>query len=330
MVEHPDSQTIPWIAVPIEEVRRMGSALCCDIYVQVAENHFAHVFSRATGVDDQRICSYRKRGVQFLYIRREDSAALNAWRKLQPEAVLKDPEIPLQKKVAVILAMTQQQLDFVYRDLEINPKTAKKTSELIHRYMNLLEQEPSSLELLIRMASHGNYLYMHSITTAVIAIVLARATGQFPSKMIEHVGMAGFLHDVGCSQISNELLDLPRALTSSEWETVQGHTVLGLKMIEGLPQIPEEVRYMVYQHHEETDGNGYPNGLESQAIFYPARIISVADSLAAMLTARPYRAALDLEGAIQALRSRPTKYDGPVVDLVESVFARCDLSKQAA
>jgi len=72
-------------------------------------------------------------------------------------------------------------------------------------------------------------------------------------------------------------------------------------------------------HHEHMDGRGYPYGLPGPQIPLMARIISVADTLDAMTTNRPYQSAMDLDfalGRIKALAG--TKFDGVIVNALEA------------
>ena len=71
-------------------------------------------------------------------------------------------------------------------------------------------------------------------------------------------------------------------------------------------------------HHEHVDGGGYPHGLQGDDIPLMARIIAVADTLDAMTTNRPYQSAMDLEFAMNRIRSLTnTKFDATVVDAFE-------------
>jgi HD-GYP domain-containing protein (c-di-GMP phosphodiesterase class II) len=51
----------------------------------------------------------------------------------------------------------------------------------------------------------------------------------------------------------------------------------------------------IRNHHENWDGSGYPDHLAGAAIPYWARIITIADTIDAMTTDRPYRKALSVE-----------------------------------
>ena len=52
-----------------------------------------------------------------------------------------------------------------------------------------------------------------------------------------------------------------------------------------------EAKFVVRHHHERWDGSGYPDGLVGEEIPLAARVFSVADTLDALTTDRPYRPA---------------------------------------
>src|SRR5579864_5549592 len=71
-------------------------------------------------------------------------------------------------------------------------------------------------------------------------------------------------------------------------------------------------------HHEHVDGGGYPHGLRGDEIPLMARIIAVADTLDAMTTNRPYQSGMDLEFALNRIRSLvKVKFDEAVVDALD-------------
>jgi putative two-component system response regulator len=93
-------------------------------------------------------------------------------------------------------------------------------------------------------------------------------------------------------------------------------------MIENTPNIPDEVRYIVYQHHEEPGGHGYPNGLHNPVIYYPAKIVALADAFSALISKRPFRPAYTVEQAIQILQSQNGKHDRDLVKMLSNVFLK--------
>jgi len=78
---------------------------------------------------------------------------------------------------------------------------------------------------------------------------------------------------------------------------------------------------MAHQHHERLDGSGYPRGLKADKIIFEARILAVADTIDAMSSHRPYRAAIGLDAALKVIEAgRGTLFDETIVDACLRLF----------
>jgi putative nucleotidyltransferase with HDIG domain len=133
-----------------------------------------------------------------------------------------------------------------------------------------------------------DYTYSHSLNVSLMAIIIAKWMG-FSEKQIDEVAIAGLLHDLGKTKVSQELLSKPGKLTQGEFEEVKKHTILGYMLVEKVVDISPEIKYAILMHHEKIDGTGYPTGaMENQIPLY-AKIIAVADIYDAMTSNRTYR-----------------------------------------
>ena len=75
-----------------------------------------------------------------------------------------------------------------------------------------------------------------------------------------------------------------------------------------------EVAEIVYAHQEKWDGTGYPRGLKGNEIPLCARLFSVADTLDAIMSDRPYRAAQTFTAAKEEIvRWSGRQFDPEVV-----------------
>ena len=93
------------------------------------------------------------------------------------------------------------------------------------------------------------------------------------------------------------------------------HCYHGYQMLKKIPFLAEACE-IVYSHQEHFDGSGYPRGLKGTEIPLGARIFSVADTLDAIISDRPYRPARSLAEArkeIQAWTGR--QFDPEVVEV---------------
>ncbi len=325
-----DSKKQQYVPVEIEKFRHATRDITFDVYIRLAEENFAHVFSRSTGLDYKRLAHYIQKGVKLLYVRPEDMPAFHAFVARTADQVFNDPATSNEKKIATLLNMTEQNMAEIFSQIEVPVETASSTKVVVENYVKLMMENPKSLTLILRLVSHGEYLYYHAIATAIFSMFIAKATGQFNRRMLEIVGLGGFLHDIGCTQLPKEITDSEHELTPDQWREMHKHPKLGLNMIETTSNIPDEVRYIVYQHHEQPGGNGYPNKLRGPVIYQPAKIIAIADSMSALISKRPFRAAYKVEEAVEIMMAEKGKFDSQLLKVVEQIFVRSYQGRKAA
>jgi putative nucleotidyltransferase with HDIG domain len=318
------------IAVDISTFRNVTRDINFDVYLKLGEDNVAHVFSKTTGLDYKRLAQYMQKGVRELHIRRSEHDLYKAFVAKPAHLVFQDATTPQEKKIATLLNMTEQNMAELFTQAKVSEETAENTKKVIGGYVDLMTSNPHSLATLLKLVSHGEYLYYHSIAVSIFSMFIARASGQFNRRMLEIVGMGGFLHDIGSTQIPKEITCSAEDLTTEQWKVMHDHPKLGLQMIENTPGIPDEVRYIVYQHHEEPSGRGYPNGLHGPVIYYPAKIVALADSFSALISKRPFRPAHTVEQAIRILQTENGKFDRDLVAILSSVFLRAERTDQAA
>ena len=318
------------VAVDIEGFRHSTRDIGFDVYLKLAEDNVAHVFSRTTGIDYKRLAQYIQRGVKYLYVHRADEDLCKEFMRNSARSIFEDPKSTVEKKIASLLNMTEQNISEVFSQMNVSEETAMKTKQVVQGYVDLMAKSPQTLATILKLVAHGDYLYYHSIAVAIFSIFIARASGQFNQRMMEIVGLGGFLHDIGETQLPKELVCNPNAFTDEQWTEMKEHPKLGMQMIETTPNIPDEVRYIVYQHHEQPGGDGYPNHLHSPVIYYPAKIVALADALSALISKRPHRPSYTIEEAIEMIRKDAGKFDRQLVDVMVGVFLKDSAKKKSA
>jgi response regulator RpfG family c-di-GMP phosphodiesterase len=154
----------------------------------------------------------------------------------------------------------------------------------------------------------------HSQRVQHYAIELSRAIA--PALVGEPSCEYGYLlHDVGKIGIPDKVLQKPGPLSVQERRLMQTHTILGEQVLGGVAFLRGEGLRIVRSHHERWDGRGYPDGLTGGDIPLSARIFSVADTLDAMTSNRPYRRACSWEVAREEIVGLAgAQFDPAVVD----------------
>jgi putative nucleotidyltransferase with HDIG domain len=127
----------------------------------------------------------------------------------------------------------------------------------------------------------------HSRRVTAFTIAIARAMG-VPREQILIIARGAFLHDIGKMAIPDNILRKPGKLDDDERAIMREHCYHGYQMLKKIPFLTEACD-IVYSHQEHFDGSGYPRGLKGTEIPLGARIFSVADTLDAIISDRPYR-----------------------------------------
>jgi putative nucleotidyltransferase with HDIG domain len=154
----------------------------------------------------------------------------------------------------------------------------------------------------------------HSRRVTAFTMAIAKAMG-VPREQIDVIARGAFLHDIGKMAIPDNILLKPGKLDDKEREIMREHCFHGYQMLKKIPFLAEACE-IVYSHQEHYDGSGYPRGLRGNEIPLGARIFSVADTLDAIISNRPYRPARTLEEARKEIKAwTGRQFDPEVVDV---------------
>ena len=168
------------------------------------------------------------------------------------------------------------------------------------------------------------YTSGHSRRVCGLSRAIATDLGLTPEQ-VEEIENAALLHDVG--KIHAEfapLLQKEGKLTEEEWAIMKTHSAKSAELVSLFSRFQGYVVSCVRHHHERWDGRGYPDGVSGENIPLGARIITIADTIDAMTTNRPYRNALPLDVVLAELnKGKASQFDESLVDLtINSVTVR--------
>jgi putative nucleotidyltransferase with HDIG domain len=132
----------------------------------------------------------------------------------------------------------------------------------------------------------------------------------------------GLLHDIGKLGIPVDILDKDGKLTKEEEKVMREHVRLGARILEPIAAYADVVP-IVLHHHENFNGQGYPEGLAGKDISLGGRIFAVADSFDALTSNRPYREALNREHALEVIKQGcGSQYDPDIVQTFLDIMAQ--------
>ena len=158
-----------------------------------------------------------------------------------------------------------------------------------------LISNPDTMVFLDDVASMGNEELEHACAVSFISVLM----GLKMSTYLEHqrsrvsaavardvtpLGVAGMLHDIGITQLSDEVRERfakTKDVHDTEW---QAHPMLGFQMVHGM--VPPSTAAAILNHHQAYDGSGFParrradggtEVLSGNRIHIHARMIAAVD-----------------------------------------------------
>jgi diguanylate cyclase (GGDEF)-like protein len=198
------------------------------------------------------------------------------------------------------LTQGEQGLVAVLRDLEQEKSRAAEAYEAVIR------------SLAAALEARDGYTGEHSDAVHQLSAAVARRLG-LDRHAVGEVQAVAILHDVGKIGIPDQVLHKRGPLDSGEWVLMRRHPIIGERILRPLPGL-SAVATAVRHEHERWDGHGYPDGLAGEDIPLASRIVLACDAYHALVSDRPYRAAMSEEDACAELRRcAGTQFDPRVV-----------------
>jgi HD-GYP domain-containing protein (c-di-GMP phosphodiesterase class II) len=159
----------------------------------------------------------------------------------------------------------------------------------------------------------GYEMAKSSINSAILSAMIAQELLLPPHKVMQVITGA-LLHDIGMLRLPKEILSKRSGLSQEEIQVMHTHPLYAYRLILKELNYPDAVGFVVLQHHERWDGQGYPSGIAGENIDIGARILSVADAFEAMVSKKPYRNSMVGYEAMKALMSdNQSRFDPDVL-----------------
>lgn len=234
---------------------------------------------------------------------------------------------PLQEEVLGVLGrqvIAQLELRRAFRELEghrthleemVDQRTKRLQSAMRRiefTYDETLEALGAALDL------RDNETAGHSRRVTAYCLEIARRM-KCADEALKEIRRGSYLHDIGKIGIPDAILFKPGKLTKEEREVMETHARIGYDLMSGIAFLAPAAQ-ITLTHQERYDGAGYPQGLVGKEIPLGARIFSVADTLDAITSDRPYRRALSFEVAREEIKRESGKqFDPEVVEVFLSI-----------
>jgi putative two-component system response regulator len=151
----------------------------------------------------------------------------------------------------------------------------------------------------------------HAFRVGRLSALFAKALGHAEQE-IEEIELAARLHDIGKLVVPDLVLQKRGRLIDVELEVMRRHAAEGASILQEIQHAAfQPAAEIALSHHEWWNGQGYPRGLEGEAIPKIARITALADVFDALSHKRPYKPSWPFDRCVNAIRELSGKQFEP-------------------
>jgi HD-GYP domain-containing protein (c-di-GMP phosphodiesterase class II) len=194
-------------------------------------------------------------------------------------------------------SLMREAMEDVQKGRRVNLEMAKK---VIANMTDSVVRNPDALVCLSQLKDVSEYTALHSIRTSIVALAFGRHLALSRDELTT-LGLGVLLHDVGMARVPKEILAKHAPLTPGEFDIMTQHVDWGLEIVRESGGLPQGALDVIAQHHERSDGQGYPHHRAGQAITPAGMIGAIVDVYDAVTSDRSYGTALSAEDALKSM-----------------------------
>jgi putative nucleotidyltransferase with HDIG domain len=276
-------------AIPITEML-LRKQVPVDIYLRLKAGKFVLIAKAGAPTPTENLEKYKAKSVLAVYVRIED------YRRLIITSIRTAHDISSSKGLGdeSRFAVLQEAMTTVYReisDLGFDEEAYNHAKLINHSTLSFVVENPALVELLNK---HGSALKdgnKHSMMVSMVATMIGMGHDWVKPMTLEKLSLGGFLHDVGKTKLPASILEKRTdRLTRDERTIYEAHCEVGRQMLLQARNVPDDVSAIVFEHHERSDGTGYPRQLKDFQINPLARVVSLANIFVELICMRegPY------------------------------------------
>ncbi len=285
--------------VSLEEFVSAGN-LNFDVHVKLG-SRYVKIGRKGDPIPVDRIHTYKSKGLKHLYVLKDDFRTLVSFNLNLAKTVAQTDKIQMEKKANFMRYTGEVILERAFI-AGVDDEAYNEARDFLTTSMNVLTDEPNSLNLLESLNSHSDHIYAHSLCVSIFSVLIAKQMGWTSTANLFKLSVAGIFHDIGKKELDRELLAKPRPLlTHTERKAIETHPLRGRDILLELKAIPSEAVAVAYEHHEDQIGTGFPRGISKHAIHPFAQIVRVANLFAEFALKSPTHSGMSPAQAIKHL-----------------------------
>lgn len=264
-----------------------GISVPVDLYVRINDEKFVAVAKAGSPFALDRIQNLYQRSLDYLWVeKKEYYKMIHQSVSLAGIAIQRKDLDGGQKTVLVTRAARTVFTSITNMGLDLDSySSARQITEAV---MVVVDHHRGIQKVFETLKNFSDQVLAHSVAVSLLCVTLGSALSYKNKATLEKLALAGLLHDIGLKAIPKPLLEKPLVrMTSEEIHTWETHSYRGAQMLLGLGVVPDDIVAMVYEHHENSAGQGFPQHIRDVKMHPLAKIVALADQFTNLILPNP-------------------------------------------
>lgn len=249
-----------------------------DVFFKLSEGNFVVIGREGTREQFKALHFFDKIKNANIYIKKPDLRKFSSLKVLSASEVMKNDKLPAEVKINT-LSQTLNTVFTSINQLGFNNEALNNTKFIANSVLKVIDETPKLSSLMSIMNNISEDLIRHSMAVSMVSVLISQSKGWNNPSILEKMALGALLHDIGLKEYSKEFLAKPRVeYTAEDLEYYQKHSFRGLEILKTVENIPQEVMAIVYEHHENSIGQGYPRSLRDVRLHPFSKVVALADA----------------------------------------------------
>ena len=167
--------------------------------------------------------------------------------------------------------------------------------------------------MMTMLKSTNEDIAAHSLNVSILSIGFGHSLG-FDETVLEDIGMASLLHDIGHIKVDQRILKKKGKLNQNERSAVAEHPKMAFEILSMKTGLTPSCIDVAMSHHERLGGQGYPRALKGEHISDIVRLVAIVDVFDSLTSPQSYRKAMSVMEAYKVLMAgKNTHFDESLV-----------------
>jgi len=260
------------------------------------------------------------------------ASIVNAFKKEQVQTLNADLRVIEQKiqsvgggeKIKVIQTkvedITKACVDDIFVNANVNTEDVNNAINMIKEYVTHILVSPNEISSLLSHIDENHYFHYHAVSVSILTIFITRIVQPVNDRLHKIAGMGAFLHDIGKTGTKEHDLNPILNPEVVDTDAYYKHPEKGFELLSKMPDVPEEVKIIVLQHHERPDGEGFPNKVSNLKLYYPSKVVAIANNFSKLVAKEPFGIGMAPKAAIEKMNQQPNFFDKKTMAVLKEFF----------